>query len=98
MRCLFCAAAKAMEIRWDKKGRPYMGCRACDSRVFSRGALRIAIYSVLADVLDASADWAAVHEAAALRVGSILGGAAGGERREPEVTHEPVRQDSRPVG
>lgn len=34
VRCMFCLAAGACEIRWDKRGRPYTSCRYCHTRAF----------------------------------------------------------------
>ena len=33
-RCVFCLAGNGAEVRFDKKGRPYVSCRACGARSF----------------------------------------------------------------
>jgi hypothetical protein len=34
--CTFCFAERAAEIRFDKRGRPYLVCRLCHTRCFFR--------------------------------------------------------------
>lgn len=36
-RCLHCFAAKACEVRFDKKGRPYTVCKVCWTKAFFQG-------------------------------------------------------------
>lgn len=33
-RCVFCLAGNGAEVRFDKKGRPYVSCRSCGARSF----------------------------------------------------------------
>jgi len=35
-KCLFCLADGACEIRFDRKGRPYVVCQVCHTRSFVR--------------------------------------------------------------
>lgn len=67
MRCLFCLMP-TMEIRSDKKGRPYMTCTSCSVRVFPRGRITLAVYATIAELLDQRPDQLApLREAAMLR-------------------------------
>jgi hypothetical protein len=34
--CVFCLSQNAMEIRYDKRGKPYLICRLCFTRSFIR--------------------------------------------------------------
>lgn len=64
-RCLFCFAEHACELRFTKKGLPYVTCRICYTRAFfnSMDALRgVSIMPDLIDttlqqVADGKADW-----------------------------------------
>ena len=51
MICVFCAQ-DGMEVRWDKKGRPYLRCDACSAKAFTRGSLSIAVYQAFAEALE----------------------------------------------
>lgn len=33
-RCIFCWEPEAMEVKYDKKGRPYIRCALCGVRAF----------------------------------------------------------------
>lgn len=36
--CILCFSPDGMEVRADRRGRPYCTCAACGSKVFLRGA------------------------------------------------------------
>jgi len=82
MRCTFCGLDE-MTIASDRRGRPYLSCEACSTRVFVRGGLRrVVMYSVVAEYLK-SLDWESVRRVVALRVAAASAGAPAD--RAPQV-------------
>jgi hypothetical protein len=52
--CMFCLAESAMEIRFDKRTRPYLVCRICFARAFVRNIESIRGMAVVPDLITAA--------------------------------------------
>lgn len=71
MRCLFCSSEQ-MEVKNDKRGRPYLTCSACSVRVFARSIEAVTLYIVVAELLDRTYDWGQLKETARLRLANAV--------------------------
>lgn len=88
MICTFCGA-DSMEIRWDKKNRPYLACNLCSVKCFVRGIERVSTYCAVAEMLR-SVNWTEVRHAAHLRLEQLIQ-----QRRIGEKTNELARETTR---
>lgn len=50
--CLFCLAQHAMELRYDKRARPYLCCTLCFTRAFIRNLDAVRGLGVVPDLID----------------------------------------------
>jgi hypothetical protein len=94
--CMFCFAKHGAQLRFTKKGRPYVTCRICYTRAFLHGMEALQGVAIAGDLIegvlqqleagDAGAEW--IHERTrALRayVRATVNGAG-----LPEATVSPV--------
>lgn len=95
MICVFCGQP-LMQVKYDRKGRPYLACAGCGTKVFTRGMETVAMYGVVAEAIR-SLDWAAVRAAAGLRVASIMAGQPAGQPVGEKID-EPSRASVRAGG
>lgn len=87
MRCIYCGNARGIELRYDKKGRPWLNCVCCGAHLFTRGLRAIALYSIAVEVLDKSVSWESLVNAADAKVAA----AQAHEMTRKEVAqHEPA--------
>lgn len=70
MLCVFCLT-DGMDLKYDKRGRPYLACAGCGTKVFSRGLQSIGNYAVIAESLK-SLNLDSVRQAGAARVADHL--------------------------
>lgn len=50
--CLFCLAQHSMELRYDKRARPYLCCTLCFTRAFIRNLDAVRGLGVVPDLID----------------------------------------------
>lgn len=74
MRCIYCCQ-DMMELRWDKRGRPYLICAACGVRAFVRSLRAVAAYAVTADLICAQ-NTQQMLQAISMRESSMVANAA----------------------
>jgi len=81
-----------MDMRFDKKARPYLVCGSCRTRVFLRGLMTAALYKTIAGlVFEKRAMYGQLMQAAAEGAAAILL-LQDAERSKADVTSgEPVR-------
>ena len=68
LNCLHCLGVGSAELRFDRRGRPYLTCTACATRVFTRGRAALAGSAILNGVVEELATEAASDPEYALRL------------------------------
>lgn len=89
MLCVFCLNA-TMDLRYDKRGRPFLACLGCGTKVFTRGLQALGNYAVIAESLG-SLNMDQVRQAGAARVAEHL--AAQARAQEVQRAGEPRREN-----
>lgn len=87
--CIFCMQP-TMAVKVDRKGRPYLSCLACNTRVFLRGqhhmhGYAMAVKTLLADP-DAKQEW--IDAAVAIEKGGMVGSGVEPLTSAPEPAKE----------
>jgi len=61
--CMFCMFEESMEVRLDKKGRPYLTCGRCSTRAFFHSELALKCLKEFLGINFTFADYARMHGA-----------------------------------
>lgn len=92
MICVFCAT-EGMEMRYDRKGRPFLACTQCGTKAFTRGVQTIAQYAAVADALRL-VDLSALRIAAQSRIDDYIARVKKNSEVENVAVRSPVRSGS----
>lgn len=71
MVCIYCGS-DGMSAKFDCKGRPYLSCECCNTKVFTRSMLAIAMYEVIAGGFQAAGNIENIRTVAMSAVPNIL--------------------------
>lgn len=50
--CMFCLAQHSLELRYDKRARPYLCCTLCFTRAFIRNLDAVRGFGIVPDLID----------------------------------------------
>jgi hypothetical protein len=54
--CPFCMGATSLDLKFDRKGRPYASCRACGTRAFLRGEMAMNGLAIVSPLVQATSE------------------------------------------